>query len=110
MIFGPWLSLVKYVDHVRGDLINSPGLEVFLSKDIHFQLDNELRIVHRSTESQPTRDGILLPVILSDLIMSVVLAPPTQVKDVTRVKELLKKAGLKETLVESSRNSRDLID
>jgi hypothetical protein len=107
------ISLVKCIDHAEGELINYPGMpQVFFCKDIHFRLDNELRIVHWPNMGTPTPDHVPLPVSLADMLVSVVLDPrtpntPTRIKE---TREALDRLGLGAVPVESSRDERDLVE
>jgi hypothetical protein len=105
------ISLVRYFDHARGQHINywgTPG--IFLYKDFHFKLDNELRIIHWPNMVSPTPDHISLPVSLADMIVSVVFAPHTQEVCARGTREILDALGLKTIPVEFSRDDRDLIE
>jgi len=103
------ISLVRYINHGRGEFINYPGMpEVFFCKDLHFRLDNELRIVHWSNMMSPRPDHVSLPLSLSDLIVSGVLAPRTLAKCVRERREALDGLGLKAVPVEFSRDDRDV--
>ena len=105
------ISLVRYIDHAGGEFINYPGMpEVFFCKDLHFRLDNELRIIHWPNMAPPTPNHVLLPICLPDLIVSVVLAPRAPTELVKKVRETLDEVGLKATPVEFSRDDRDLIE
>ena len=105
------ISLVRYIDLAGGEFINYPGMpEVFFYKDTHFYLDNELRIVYWPSMNPPTPTHVLLPVSLSDLIVSVVLAPGAPSEFVKKVREALDEVGLKTAPVEFSRDDRDLIE
>ena len=105
------LSLVRYIDQPGGELINYPGMpEIFFCKDLHFRLDNELRIVHWPNIVPPTPDHVLLPVSLRDLLVSVVLGPGAPPELIKKARENLDEVGLKETPVEFSRDDRELIE
>ncbi len=105
------ISLVRYFDHAGGQPINysrTPG--IFFYKDLHFRLDNELRIVYWPNMMLPIPDHVSLPVSLADLIVSVVLAPHTPDTCVRGTREALDRLGLKAVPVEFSRDDRDLIE
>ena len=105
------ISLVRYFDHAGGQHINysrTPG--IFFYKDLHFRLDNELRIVYWPNMIPPTPDHVLLPVSLTDLIVSVVLTPHAPDLYVRGTREALDGIGLKSVPAEFSRDDRDLIE
>lgn len=104
------ISEVNYFDHTGGERIDYFGSPtVFFHKDHHFQLDQEVRIVHYPNISEPTPDHIFLPVSLSGLIELVVLQPNTNEDDLKSVREFLDNAGLANMPVVASRNDRELI-
>jgi hypothetical protein len=102
------ISLVKYIDHASGQHINYPGIpEVCFTKDVHFCLDNELRIVCWQG-IQPPPHFRSIPVQLEELIVSVVVSPMSLRKAVAEVSALLRDNGLSEVPVEYSRQERPL--
>ena len=104
------ISRVSYFDHANGEFTNYFGTpSTFLKKDNHFQLDNELRIIHHPNVSTPSPEHIFLPVVLEDLIEEVVLQPKSTHKDLTSVREAMDKAGLKSIPVLASRDDREII-
>ena len=103
------ISLVNYVD-LEVDFINYPGIYVFLHKDVHFKLDNELRIVHWPNMVEPTPDHTLLPVSLEDLIVTLVIKPGAPIEFVESVKETAIRAGLDKIPIEFSRYERDPVE
>ncbi|MBI5375253.1 MAG: hypothetical protein HZA77_07445 [Candidatus Schekmanbacteria bacterium] len=105
------ISSVKYVNHAGGQYLNYPGIpEIFFTKDIHFRLDKELRIVCWQPRSEPTPEYILLPVVLSDLINCIVVGSKTSEKQILNIKEILDNAGLNTTPIEFSRYDRELME
>ena len=105
------ISLVNYFDHASGENINYFGTPaVFLNKDRHFQLDNELRIVHSSNMSESTPDHVLLPLKLTDLIELVVLQPKSDEDFLKSVRRLLDDSGCKEIPILYSRDDRELLE
>lgn len=105
------ISKVEYFDHMGGEPINYFGTPTtFIYKDIHFRLDNELRIIHSPNFPEPTPDHVLLPIDLIDLIEKVVLQPATTESSLETVREALNKVGLNEIPVLPSRDDRKLIE
>lgn len=111
---GHWpldVSEVKYFDHEGGELINVFGTPTtFLYKDIHFKLDNELRIIHSPNFLEPTPTHIFLPIDLKDLIVNVVLQPKIKENSLKSVREALNEVGLDKIPVVTSRDDRALIE
>lgn len=102
------ISLVKYIDHAFGQHINYPGIpEVYFTKDAHFCLDSELRIVCWQG-IQPPPQFRSVPVQLKDLIVSVVVSPMSPKAAVAQVSALLRDNGLSEVPVEYSRQERPI--
>jgi hypothetical protein len=105
------ISLVNYFDHSAGENINYLGTPaVFLNKDYHFRLDNELRIVHWPNMSEPTPDHVLLPVKLIDLIEFVILNPKSDENFLKVVRRLLDDSDCKEIPILYSRDDRELLE
>jgi hypothetical protein len=105
------ISLVTYYDQAGGDFINYSGTPgVFLHKDLHFRLDNELRIVYWPKMISPTPDHFSLPVSLSELIVAVVFAPHTSDACIEETRKVLDRLGLRSAPVEFSRDDRDMIE
>lgn len=102
------ISVVTYFDHAGGENINHFGTPaVFLHKDHHFSLDNELRIIHWPNMSEPTPDHAFLPVKIAEVIEEIVLQPGSNEKDVESVMSLLEAAELKDIPVRNSRDDRE---
>lgn len=102
------ISMVTYFDHAGGENINYFGTPaVFMNKDHHFSLDNELRIIHWPNMSGSTPDHVFLPVKVDDVIEAVVLRPGSDRKTVEAVFSVLKSAGLKEVPIQASRDDRE---
>lgn len=105
------ISEVSYFDHAGGEFINYFGIPTaFFKKDKHFELDNEIRIIHCPNVSEPTPTHVLLPVDLKDLIEDVVFQPRVKESTVKSVREALSRAGLGEIPVLASRDDRELIE
>lgn len=105
------ISLVSYFDHAGGESINYFGTPTtFLYKDMHFRLDNEIRIIHHPTVSGSTPTHVFLPVDLKELIECVVFQPRIKEITVNSIKGALIKSGLEETPVLASRDDRELIE
>jgi len=105
------ISMVTYFDHAGGKNINYFGTPTtFLYKDLHFKLDNELRIIHYPNISEPTPNHVYLKLDLQDLIEKVVLQPGVKESSLKSVREALNKMGLDKIPVLASRDDRDLIE
>jgi hypothetical protein len=105
------ISKVTYFDHAGGGNINYFGTPTtFLYKDLHFKLDNELRIIHWPNISEPTPDHVYLKLDLGDLIEQVVLQPGTGETNLKFVRETLDKTGLSTISVLATRYDRDLLE
>ena len=105
------ISMVTYFDHSGGKNINYFGTPTtFLHKDIHFNLDNELRIIHYPNISEPTPTHVYLKLDLNHLIESVVFQPKTKESGLESVREVLNTAGLENIPLLASRDDRDLIE
>jgi len=106
------VSLVTYSDYKNGEIVNYIGApDIFLKKDKHFMLDNELRIIHWPNITEPTPDYIGLPVEqLNNLIEQVLLQPKSNLDFLKSVKESLKRVGLEKIPVYYSRDDRELVE
>lgn len=105
------ISSVNYFDHAAGENINYFGTPaVFLNKDHHFQLDNELRIVHWPNLSDSTPDHVLLPLELPELIEFIVLQPKSDEDFLKSVRKLLDDSGCKDIPILYSRDDRELLE
>jgi hypothetical protein len=101
------ISLVEYFDRADGQHINYSGTPtVFFHKDIHFHLENEIRIVHWPNIADNPPEHIWLPVSLEQLIVSVVLSPRTHECFAVKAREALDRSGLNSVPVEYSRDDR----
>ena len=83
--------------------------EVFFYKDLHFRLDNELRIVHWPNMAAPTPDHVHFSVPCG-LACIRSLAPRTSDTCVKETREALDRLRLRAVPVEISRDDRDLIE
>jgi len=102
------ISVVKYFDHAGGQHINYLGTPaVFVYKDNHFYLDNELRILHWPNFKEPTPDYQLLKCNLRDIIDLIILSPGTTEPESRCVLQLLRDRGLNDIPVEFSRDDRE---
>lgn len=105
------ISMVTYFDHAGGKNINCFGTPtVFLYKDNHFRLDNELRIIHYPNISEPAPIHIFFKIDLKDLIENVVFQPSLRENRLKSVREALSMVGLDKIPVLASRNDRELIE
>lgn len=105
------ISTVTYFDHAGGENIDYVGTPTtFLHKDIHFKLDNELRIIHCPPISEPTPSHVYLKIDLRDLIEKVVFQPKTKEGNLKSVREALNIAGLENIPLLASRDDRELIE
>ncbi len=104
------LSAVTYFKHVDGENINYLGKPTtFFYKDIHFKLDNELRIIHYPNYSEPTPSHVFLKIDLKDLIEQVVIQPMAKESNFEYVTNVLKNAELDDIPVVHSRADGELI-
>lgn len=104
------ISMVTYFDHDKGENINYFGTPtVFLHKDHHFRLDNEIRIIHWPAYSTPP-EYVYLPVDLNVLIDLVIAQPGSTKKHLESISNLCDKCGLKDAPIVFSRDDRLLIE
>ena len=104
------ISAIAYFKHVEGENINYLGTPAtFIYKDVHFKLDNELRIIHYPSYSEPTPTHVFLKIDLKDLIEKVVLQPMAKESDMACVMGMLRNAELDEIPVEHSRADGEII-
>ena len=103
------ISTVTYFDQAGGKNINYFGT-TFFYKDVHFKLDNELRIIHCTNISEPTPTHVYLKIDLRDLIENVVFQPRLKESSLKSVREALNKVGLDKIPLLASRDDRDLIE
>lgn len=104
------ISNVTYFDHAGGKNINYFGTPTtFLYKDVHFKLDNEIRIIHYPNFSEPTPTHVLLKIDLIDLIENIVFQPRVKESSLISVREKLDDMGLDKIPLLASRDDRDLI-
>ncbi len=106
------VSLVTYFDHADGKFVDYFGTpDIFLKKDKHFMLDNELRIIHWPNIADPTPEYVGLPVEqLNNLIEQIILQPKASLSFFKFVKELLDQVGLEKIPVYYSRDDRELME
>ena len=101
------LSLVDYFDHAGGQFIDYFGTpEVFFRKDLHFRLENEIRIVHCPNIEGCPAEHVWLPVRLEDLIDSVFVSPKAPEEFAATARRLLDDIGLREVPILFSRDNR----
>ena len=105
------ISTVTYFDHAGAKNINYFGTPTnFLYKDVHFKLDNELRIVHTPNFSEPMPTHVYLKIDLEDLIEEVVFQPGVEEMSLMSVRKALNDVGLDNVPLLASRDDRDLIE
>lgn len=105
------VSTVQYYDQAYGEFIDYFGTpDVFLKKDKHFILDNEVRLIYHPNIGIPSPDHIFLPVDLALLIEEVVMKPKSSIAELQQVRDLLDKKGLKCIPVTFSRDDRDVVE
>jgi hypothetical protein len=107
------ISIVKYFDHAGGENITYSGTPTtFIHKDLHFKLDNELRIIHYPNNSgtTPPPTHVYLKIDLRELIEAVVLQPRAKESVLKYVREALNIAGLENIPLLASRDDRELIE
>lgn len=106
------ISTVTYFDHAGGEYMSSfVGTPVaFLHKDLHFKLDNEIRIIHWPNISEPTPSHVFLPVNIAELIVGVFVQPGAENHQIEFVRRRLDDFGLNDIPVLASRDDRDLIE
>lgn len=104
------ISAVTYFKHVEGENINYLGTPTtYFYKDVHFKLDNELRIIHYPNYLEPTPPSVFLKINLKDLIEKVVLQPMAKENNLVCVRGMLKNAGFDEIPVVHSRADGEII-
>lgn len=100
------LSLVSYVDRAGGEHINYGGvIEPFIKKDIHYRLDNEIRIIHWPNYAGDPPPYVALPVILKGLIEAIFISPGAPDDFVAKIETKLAAAGLDAVPLFSSRDN-----
>ena len=105
------ISRVTYFDHAGGKNIDYFGTPTtFLNKDLHFKLDNELRIIYYPNSSEPTPTYVFFKIDLRDLIENVVFQSRVKESSLKSLREALNKGGLDKIPVLASRDDRDLIE
>jgi hypothetical protein len=101
------VSMVSYVSHAEGEHIDyADGFDAFVSKDVHFELDREIRMLHWPNYQEPIPQEVFLPVDLRVLIERIVLHPQVATSPSSDIRELLRASGLSKVVVESSRDDR----
>ncbi len=103
------LSTVTYYDQEKGSFSVSDGFELFVHKDYHFNLDNEIRIIcwYRSG-SYPK--FVKIPVNLELLIDRIVISPSSSICTIKQIRNMMVKYGLSKKVIEYSRNDRPVAD
>ncbi|MDX1250857.1 MAG: hypothetical protein IDH49_01115 [Gammaproteobacteria bacterium] len=103
------ISLVNYFDHAGGQWIDYFGTpSIFFWKDLHFSLENEIRIVHWPNIADSPPENVWLPVQLDVLIEAVVMSPKATEECAAAAKQLLERSGLKQVPVLYSRDDRNV--
>ena len=91
----PDISVVGYYDQANGEFLNYLGLEPFIKKDLHFRLDNEIRIVYQPNIKLPSPEFLCLDINPSALIEEVILKPRSKIQFIEEIKKLLKQFDVK---------------
>lgn len=106
------LGQVDYLDLAGGQHIDYPNRAgVFFKKDCHFQLENELRIVHWPNLGDPLPpEHMALPIDVSRLIVAVVLSPLAPSRFAAGVQKLLERYDVSGIPLMVSRQSRRAVD
>jgi hypothetical protein len=100
---------VKYFDHEKGQNINYWGApNVFMHKDHHFRLDNEIRIIHYANYSTPP-DHVDMPIDFEAVIETIVTRPGTTEDQLESIVNLMQSYGIKIPVVHS-RDDRPLTE
>jgi hypothetical protein len=100
---------VKYFDHEKGQNINYCGVpNVFMHKDHHFRLDNEIRIIHWANYSTPP-EHVDFPINLEAVIETIITRPGTTKNQLESVISLLQSNGVNIS-VAHSRDDRPLME
>jgi hypothetical protein len=103
------VSGVKYVHHVEGEFIDClDGFDAVICKDVHFELDHEIRLIHWPNIQEPTPEETVLPVDLLTLIESIVLHQRLDDQPLETIDALLQECGLGGLPVRRSRDDRPL--
>jgi hypothetical protein len=101
------ISLVKYINHAGGEHIDyAGGFDAAITKDHHFQLDREVRIVSWPNFQEPIPQKVMLQADLNILIEKVILHPQSPEGFVEKIKSILATAGLFNVVIETSRHVR----
>jgi len=104
------IAEVGYYDQEKGESIEYDRLSPFIHKDQHYQLDNEIRLIHWPNMSGPTPDHIDIPVDILQLITGIYMQPKATQALIETVKSILKKHGLERLQVFASRDDRERIE
>lgn len=104
------LSMVNYYPQAEGKFINYDRISPFVHKDVHFTLDNEIRIIQWGNWGEPSPDHLELQVYPEQLIKSVHLSPRSSSDDVQHVKQILHEHALEHVPIMYSRDDRTPID
>ena len=104
------ISIVTYFDDAGGQHISYDRLTHFHHKDVHFKLDNEIRLIHWPNIQLPSPKHVDLPVSPIELISSVVLEPKSSKESMIKIRQLMDKHGLMYIPIEYSRDDRELLD
>jgi hypothetical protein len=103
------VSTVTYFHHAEGEYINyADGFDAIVHKDVHFELDREIRVIHWPNFQEPIPEEAFLPVDLNTLIEKIVLRPGFSIQPLNILGKLLNEANLTGIPVESSRDDRPL--
>jgi len=101
--------MVTYVNHAEGQNIDYvDGFDAIINKDVHFELDREIRLIRSPNVQAPIPDGIFLRIDLTMLIEKIVLHPGFKTEPMDNLRTLLQEARLTNISLEASRDNRPL--
>lgn len=104
------LSEVNYYEQQEGKHIDYiDGFDAFINKDVYFELDKEIRILHwPNIDVSNSPKGEIMPVDLDILIDSIFLSPTFPKEKIKDVKDLIEKANLSSKPLRFSRYRREI--
>lgn len=94
----PDISIIKYYDQAKGKLLNYPGLDPVIHKDLHYRLDKEIRIIYHPNIKLLSPEYLCLDIEPMDLIDEVIVKPKSSIEFIKKIRKIMDDANIKAPL------------